>query len=102
MKWKHRKIVNERFLEFSFNNFSNWEKEYPGGWMLRFGLVLYYSTLCPWVQLYIGPLEKLIHGDIRHIPNKSNGSIYPVIFLYDHDKSPDDINTFWFNCPLYL
>lgn len=101
MKWKHRKIVNERFLEFSFNNFSDSEKKYPRRWTLRLGLVLHYSTLCPWTRLYIDPLEKLIHGSIHHIPNKSNGSIYPVIFIYNYDQSPDDISAFWFNCPLY-
>ena len=98
MKWKHKKIVNERFLEFSFNNFSNWEKEYPRGWTLRVGLVLYYSTLCSWDRLYIYPLEKLIQGDLRHIHNKSDGSIYPAIILYD--KSTGNIRTFLFNWPL--
>lgn len=99
MKWKHKRIVNERFLEFSFNNFSNWEKEYPRRWTLRLGLVLYYSTLCPWNKSYIDPLEKLIQGCLRHVPNKSDGSLYPAIFLYN--KSPEDINAFLFNWPLY-
>ena len=100
MKWKHKRIVKERFLEFSFNNFSNQEKEYPRRWTLRFGLILYYSTLCPWNQSYIGPLEKLIQGCLRHshISNTSGGSLYPAIFLYD--KLPKCANVFWFNWPL--
>ena len=98
MKWKHKRIVNERFLEFSFNNFSNWEKKDPRRWTLRLGLVLYYSTLCPWNWLYIDPLKKLIQGEgyLRRILNKLDGSLYPAIYLYN--KSPKDKDSiFWFN-----
>lgn len=98
MKWKHKKIVNERFLEFSSNNFSDWEKEYPEGRTLRVGLVLYYSTLCSWDRLYIDPLEKLIQGDLLHIYNKLDDSIYPEIILYD--ELTENIRAFLFNWPL--